>query len=640
MSIIQNENTIGKAFYGNKPIYMFDNGEAKYNEGFEEGKNDVINGSQEIRITKNGIYTTNYAGTSAGGDGEQQITGEYPDGGQFYSYAKVKNASYDTGIIADLNSRLEFWYKYTGEPNGDAWYEIMGAGNTDDNKVFQLRIYSAWYFHIGGSNKSVYGVTTNEWHHIIVSKADGIVIDGVKKSEFGTLGSYTINAPFYINGIGYSKDRMANGEFGMIKINDTIIIPTADGFKNLNTGEILPTVNNGYNGEYTYTGIEVGDIFEIGDLVKKITVDIATEDTNGSYEEGYNDGVAEQKTKLETITITENGTYTKEDGYNEVVVNIETSSDGYEEGYNSGYSEGETNQKNKLTNITITENGLYTREDGYNKITVAVETGGGSGDGGAVTIKPNSLGSLFKNGSIDKGSSLIIDCTGFISCISMFDSANFGDGIIPKLINISDITNMSFMFNKCSSLTSIPFLDTSNVTSMTYMFNSCKNLTTIPLLDTSNVTSMNSMFGYCTNLTSIPELDTSKATNMSYMFYDCTNLTSIPELNTSKVTDMNNMFYRCTNLTSIPLLDTSKVTNTTDIFYGCSTLTNVGGFINLSKNLKLYDSPLLTRESVLNIFNNLATVTVNTYIYLHSDVKTRLTDDDIAIATSKGWIVS
>jgi surface protein len=571
---------------------MFDNGEAKYNEGFEEGKNDVINGSQELTITKNGVYVTDYSSASAGGDGGQQITGEYPNGGQFYSYAKVKNAQYDTGIIADLNSRLEFWYKYTGEPNGDAWYEIIGAGNTDDNEVFQIRIYSAWYFHIGGSNKSVYGVTTNEWHHIIVSKADGIVIDGVKKSEFGGLGSYNINAPFYINGIGYTKDRMANGEFGMIKINDTIIIPTADGFKNLNTGEILPTVNNGYNGEYTYTGIEVGDIFEIGDLVKKITVDIATEDTNGSYEEGYNDGVAEQKTKLETITITENGTYTKEDGYNEVVVNVETASDRYEEGYNSGYSEGETNQKNKLTNITITENGLYTREDGYNQITVAVETGGGSGDGGAVTIKPNSLNFLFKNGSIDKGFSLIIDCTGFNDATSMFSSANFGDGIMPKLINTSGIFYMNSMFYNCKSLTSLPLLDTSNVTNMDYMFYTCSNLESIPLLDTSNVTSM------------------------------------------------TRMFNQCSSLTTIPLLDFSNVTKLDSIFYYCSSLTNVGGFINLSISLLLKESPLLTRESVLNIFNNLATVTVNTYIYLHSDVKARLTDDDIAIATSKGWIIS
>lgn len=486
MSIIQNENTIGKAFYGNKPIYMFDNGEAKYNEGFEEGKNDVINGSQEIRITKNGIYTTNYAGTSAGGDGEQQITGEYPDGGQFYSYAKVKNAMYDTGIIADLNSRLEFWYKYTGEPNGDAWYEIMGAGNTDDNKVFQIRIYSAWYFHIGGSNKSVYGVTSNEWHHIIVSKADGIVIDGVKKSEFGSLGSYTINAPFYINGIGYSANRMANGEFGMIKINDTIIIPTADGFKNLNTGEILPTVNNGYNGEYTYTGVEVGDIFEIGDLVKKITVDIATEDTNGSYEEGYNDGVVEQKTKLETLTITENGTYTKEDGYNEVVVNV--------------------------------------------------ITGGGS-----------------------------------------------------EKINLKE-TGIKLGGSKFS---------------------------TVPdYFDWTGITDLSRMFDYCRGLTTIPQIDTSLVTDVSYLF------------------------YYCQTLKTLPLLDFSNVNNISNAFYNCSSLTNVGGFINLSVGFSLVDALSLTRESVLNIFNNLATVTVNTYIYLHSNVKARLTDDDIAIATSKGWTVS
>lgn len=73
----------------------------------------------------------------------------------------------------------------------------------------------------------------------------------------------------------------------------------------------------------------------------------------------------------------------------------------------------------------------------------------------------------------------------------------------------------------------ISFNDTSNVTNMSYMFNNCSKLTTIPKLDTSKVTFMPYMFSNCRNINSIPELDGSKVTNMSSMFNNCTSLTSI-----------------------------------------------------------------------------------------------------------------
>ena len=68
-------------------------------------------------------------------------------------------------------------------------------------------------------------------------------------------------------------------------------------------------------------------------------------------------------------------------------------------------------------------------------------------------------------------------------------------------------------------------------------------------LDTSSVTNMSYMFYGCSSLTSIPELDISSVTNMSYMFSGCSSLTSIPELDTSSVTDMSYMFYGCSSLT-------------------------------------------------------------------------------------------
>ena len=76
--------------------------------------------------------------------------------------------------------------------------------------------------------------------------------------------------------------------------------------------------------------------------------------------------------------ITENGDYTfksSADGLSrvDVSVNIDTQSY-YDEGYSNGKTAGIAEQKAKLDSSTFTSNGTYTREDGWNEITVEVDT--------------------------------------------------------------------------------------------------------------------------------------------------------------------------------------------------------------------------------------------------------------------------
>ena len=49
------------------------------------------------------------------------------------------------------------------------------------------------------------------------------------------------------------------------------------------------------------------------------------------------------------------------------------------------------------------------------------------------------------------------------------------------------------MFYGCSSLTSVPQMDTSNVVEMVNMFYDCSSLTSVPQMDTSNVMSTGAM---------------------------------------------------------------------------------------------------------------------------------------------------
>ena len=189
------------------------------------------------------------------------------------------------------------------------------------------------------------------------------------------------------------------------------------------------------------------------------------------------------------------------------------------------------------------------------------------------------------------------------------------------LLYTSKVTDMSYMFNNCSNLTTIPLLNTSNVRGMPQMFNNCSKLTTIPLLDTSKVTNMDSMFVSCSNLTTIPLLDTSKVTNMYFMFYGCKNLITIPQLNTSNVTNMKQMFQECSNLTTIPLLDTSKVTGMSGMFNGCSNLTTI----------PLLDTSKVTEIATIfngctslsdDSLNNIMQMCINATSYTDTDTKT------------------
>lgn len=192
----------------------------------------------------------------------------------------------------------------------------------------------------------------------------------------------------------------------------------------------------------------------------------------------------------------------------------------------------------------ITENGEYVwdRSNGFSPVTVKVDVkGGGKVDVGALGIK--------------------------------LQFGTFTE--VPDYFDFSNCTNMYFMFNRCSSLTTAPVMDTGKVTTMEHMFQSCLNLVSFPMTDTSKVINMQGMFDGCTNLTSIPAMDTSNVTNMSEMFYGCKTLISIPQLDTSNVTEMNNMFVRCESLTTIPQLDTSSVTYMDSMFMDCTSLTTI-----------------------------------------------------------------
>ena len=210
-------------------------------------------------------------------------------------------------------------------------------------------------------------------------------------------------------------------------------------------------------------------------------------------------------------------------------------------------------------------------------------------------------------------------------------------------VNGKKITKIKYkgeIFDTGGDSTLKTLLDATKKTS--YFFEGYKGTSVDGLIsynDTENVTNMSYMFCYCSSLTTIPLFNTSKVTDMSWMFQNCSNLTTIPQLDTSKVTTMRNMFYQCYKLTSIPYLDVSNVANLINVFEGCNGLKEIH-MTGMKVSFYIGSSSKFTESALVEILNNLATVTSTQTLTMGSTNLAKLTDEEKAIATNKGWTLS
>lgn len=267
-----------------------------------------------------------------------------------------------------------------------------------------------------------------------------------------------------------------------------------------------------------------------------------------------------------------------------------------------------------------------------------------------------------------------------------------------KGLDTSNVKDMTGMFSSCSGVSSLDFsgFNTSNVTNMTSMFSTMNNLVSLDLssFDTSNVTSMSGMFsgrsGY--EVLNLSNFNTTKVTDMGLMFsnndkitfldlssFDTNNVTIMSSIfggcialekinfgenfNTSKVKNMSYMFNVARKLKELPQLQGDVATNIQYICYEMSLLESFGGILNLGKGysqktnnyvyytLNLSGSNRLTHDSLMNVINGLYDLNL-TYdvagggtlytqtLRLGTTNIAKLTEEEIAIATDKGWNVA
>lgn len=195
-------------------------------------------------------------------------------------------------------------------------------------------------------------------------------------------------------------------------------------------------------------------------------------------------------------------------------------------------------------------------------------------------------------------------------------------------------------------------------------FRLIKTIKEIPQINITSTSDFSYAFSDCEQLQNVPSnLKTDNATNMTRMFMNCRSLKEIPPLNTNKVTDFSWFLNGCSALLTVPQLNAEKVKNILHITNSASIL-NFGGFIRLGKAytqkssnysnyaLSLTYSINLTHDSIMNVINNLYDLNLNENLSVDGVCQytqslnlgatnlAKLTDEEKAIAVSKGWTLS
>lgn len=314
------------------------------------------------------------------------------------------------------------------------------------------------------------------------------------------------------------------------------------------------------------------------------------------------------------------------------------------------------------------------------------------------------------------------------SCAYRFanDGYNWILDTVGEDITTSGINDTSYMFRNSIKITTIPFdinMSSTDTASMSYMFDGCSKLVSVPNINNANPYSMQYVFSGCSRLREIPEnfsdtwnfynLHTNTLGSITNMFNGAFSLRKIPQKflesiwskgTSSSYVPYGTMFYACYTLDEInglavqpSALTSNRFVNT---FYGCSRiknlifqpnqtatwksqiidLTNTVGYLGAESYITSYNSGItidkkvyddatyqalkndpdwFTLDLAYSRYNHdSAVATINslpdTSAYGTNTIKFKgaagsltdggaintLTTEEIAVATEKGWTVS
>lgn len=211
-----------------------------------------------------------------------------------------------------------------------------------------------------------------------------------------------------------------------------------------------------------------------------------------------------------------------------------------------------------------------------------------------------------------------------------------------KYNDTDNVSDMSYAFYQNNNITELPEINTSNVTDFKCFCYEATKLESIPDLDFSKGTVFMCAFDTCRRVHNIPDLDLSSATNLQYMFNLCENSHYYGKLKTGNCTNFYGMFRYCTYTVEVKEIDLTNATNAGYIFHGCVNLHRVYFKGSINVNLNLSASTYLEYDSIMSAINALADRTDTTALTLTLGTTNlaKITDEEKAIATEKGWTLA
>lgn len=157
--------------------------------------------------------------------------------------------------------------------------------------------------------------------------------------------------------------------------------------------------------------------------------------------------------------------------------------------------------------------------------------------------------------------------------------------------------------------------------------------------DLSNILRAQYMFQGNNWLTDFVLPTTLRPTLIHYMFQNCTTVKRVSGFDAMSVGVLTGIFDGCTSLVDAGTLNFSKVRYVTNAFRNCSALEEIRVSGDIGVNVSFADSPL-SAESIQSIVDHLTdysgTGTTMT-VTLGAENLAKLTDEEKAIATQKGW---
>lgn len=233
-------------------------------------------------------------------------------------------------------------------------------------------------------------------------------------------------------------------------------------------------------------------------------------------------------------------------------------------------------------------------------------------------------------------------------------------GIGPDHFPITELTaeagvNMQQMYDFCTRITGGQSHVKWNVPNATNLMMTFREIAATAIdvtgIRTANCTNFGAVFGGCANLRSLDlsTWDMSSGENLRDMFIAAG--IEVLDFSHKRFKEGADLVALCEDmprlreliLTDVDFTNTADQTNIDAYFYELPSLeTIIGPVSGLHNTVYLADSPLLTVESAMVIINGLADITDSGRtlgLYLHASAYNRLTPEQIAVATSKGWRV-